>query len=127
MDSFLKCSECGGSYSTQKKLTRHMKTHSKNLLKCEECGKEVEGTKKLENHKMTHIILTCKHCEKVYPKTSLEKHMKSCSSNADKVQFYCDQCDYKSIRGPEYHEFYGFFSLFPSSIICTTPIILNSG
>ena len=63
MESSLVCLECGSRYSTQKKLTRHKKIHSKQLFKCEDCGKEVEGPTNMNNHKRNHTILTCKHCK----------------------------------------------------------------
>ena len=65
-------------------------------MKCEDCGEEFEGPKKLENHKRNHVFKLCKYCENGFPSLSLKHHIKTCSSNSEKTEFSCDQCDYKT-------------------------------
>ena len=90
------CAECGKSFENEKKMKKHLNTHSKKLLKCEECGIEVEGQIKLKNHKRSHKTQACKFCEIVFNFSSLDKHMKSCQFNSKKETFSCDLCDYKT-------------------------------
>ena len=97
MEALNICNDCGGNYSTQKKLKRHQRLqHSKKVMKCEDCGEEFEGPKKLENHKRNHVFKLCKYCENGFPYLSLKHHIKTCSSNSEKTEFSCDQCDYKT-------------------------------
>ena len=89
------CTDCGKTYSSQKKLEKHGEcVHT--LLKCDECNKQVVGYKKMKNHKQNHVMKVCQNCDIVFSMNVLASHMKVCSSNDGKKLFSCDQCDYKT-------------------------------
>ncbi|XP_031554094.1 uncharacterized protein LOC116291110 [Actinia tenebrosa] len=75
-----KCGLCGASFSLQRLLNRHMKTHSfYKRYHCQFCGKGFNDTFDLKRHIRTHTGIKpfkCSKCEKAFTqRCSLEAHL----------------------------------------------------
>jgi ovo-like protein len=75
-----KCGLCGASFSLQRLLNRHMKTHSfYKRYHCQFCGKGFNDTFDLKRHIRTHTGIKpfkCSSCEKAFTqRCSLEAHL----------------------------------------------------
>jgi len=75
-----KCGLCGASFSLQRLLNRHMKTHSfYKRYHCQFCGKGFNDTFDLKRHIRTHTGIKpfkCSDCEKAFTqRCSLEAHL----------------------------------------------------
>lgn len=75
-----KCEICNSSFSLQRLLNRHMKTHSfYKRYQCQFCGKGFNDTFDLKRHIRTHTGIKpfkCDHCDKSFTqRCSLEAHL----------------------------------------------------
>ena len=79
-DCKYKCEICNSSFSLQRLLNRHMKTHSfYKRYQCQYCGKGFNDTFDLKRHIRTHTGIKpfkCDHCDKSFTqRCSLEAHL----------------------------------------------------
>ncbi|EDO45199.1 predicted protein, partial [Nematostella vectensis] len=100
-----KCGLCNASFSLQRLLNRHMKTHSfYKRYHCQFCGKGFNDTFDLKRHIRTHTGIKpfkCDRCDKAFTqRCSLEAHLTRVHSVVHKYgfrerrdkMFVCEDC-----------------------------------
>ena len=106
-DCKYKCEICNSSFSLQRLLNRHMKTHSfYKRYQCQFCGKGFNDTFDLKRHIRTHTGIKpfkCDHCDKSFTqRCSLEAHLTRVHGVVHKYGFrerrsklhVCEDCGY---------------------------------
>ncbi|XP_077575733.1 uncharacterized protein LOC144198544 isoform X1 [Stigmatopora nigra] len=98
-----RCSVCSLSFSQSYHMTRHQRQkHDMQTFICK-CGKKFASWLKLKVHRRIHKSLTCPSCKKSFSdKTELENHLKS-HEKIPRAPFslICDECG--KVFGRRYH------------------------
>ncbi|XP_032243174.2 uncharacterized protein LOC116621493 [Nematostella vectensis] len=110
-----KCEICQSSFSLQRLLNRHMKTHSfYKRYHCQFCGKGFNDTFDLKRHIRTHTGIKpfkCDRCDKAFTqRCSLEAHLTRVHSVVHKYgfrerrdkMFVCEDCGITFKDSPEF-------------------------
>ncbi|XP_063633400.1 zinc finger protein 726-like [Cydia splendana] len=95
------CQYCGKFVRGRSNVYRHLKTHTDNQHQCQVCSKILQSKKSLATHMQRHSGVkqyTCEVCAKsFYTGAELCNHKRMIHMKG-KYWYFCDVCEYKSIR-----------------------------
>lgn len=95
------CQYCGKFVRGRTNVYRHLKTHTDNQHHCQVCNKVLQSKKSLQTHMQRHSGVkqyTCEICAKSFFTGAELCNHKRMIHMKGKYWYYCDTCEYKSIR-----------------------------